>query len=145
MNRLNEKAFVSIYCKIYTENFSNEMIDKYATGKEIYNFLLKDAKCFLPLRGDCNLWYLGSNEKFGNIIYNDRVWHWSFGEASFDTVQEFIDTIYQDGLFTRRQYKNLSAKIEEGRRIEDMYQIGAYLSRKHQPTTNTAKENHHVL
>lgn len=143
MNR--SKAFISIYCKIYTENFSQEMIDRYATGKEIYNFLLKDAKCCLPLRGDCNLWYLGSNEKFGNIIYNDRVWHWGFGESSFDTVQEFIDAVYRDGLFTRRQYKNLSAKIEEGRRIEDMYQIGYYLSQKHQPTTNTTKENHHVL
>ena len=45
MSRLNEKAYVSLYCKIYTENFSNEMIDRYATGKEIYNFLLKDAEC----------------------------------------------------------------------------------------------------
>ena len=145
MSTSDKRASVSIYCKIYTENFSQAMIDRYATGKEIYNFLLKDAKCCLPLKGDCNLWYLGSNEKFGHIIYNERVWHWSWGEASFDTVQEFIDTVYKDGLFTERQYQKLSAKIEEGRLIEDMYQIGDYLSKKYQTTTNTERENNHVL
>ncbi len=123
------------------------MIDSYASGKEIYNFLLKDAKCCLPIKGDCNLWYLGSNEKFGHIIYNERVWHWSWGEASFDKVQEFIDTVYKDGLFTKGQYLKLLAKIEEGRKIGDMYQITDYLSGKNKPstTTNTAKENNHVI
>ena len=147
MSTSDKRAYVSIYCKIYTENFSDEMIDRYATGKEIYNFLLRDAKCCLPLKGDCNLWYLGSNEKFGNIIYNDRVWHWGWGESSFDTVQEFIEAIYKDGLFTKGQYQNLSAKIEEGRMIGDMYQITDYLSGKNKPstTTNTERENNHVI
>ena len=72
MSKPVRRASVSIYCKIYTENFSQAMIDRYATGKEIYNFLLRDAKCSLPLRGDCNLWYLGCNEKFGSIIYRNR-------------------------------------------------------------------------
>jgi len=145
MSTSDKRAYVSIYCKIYTNNFSDEMIDRYATGKEIYNFLLKDAQCCLPIKGDCNLWYLGSNEKFGDIIYNDRVWHWGWGESSFDTVQEFIEAIYKDGLFTKGQYLKLLAKIAEGRLIEDMYQIGDYLSKKYQTTTNTAKENNHVL
>jgi len=147
MSTSDKRASVSIYCKIYTENFSDEMIDRYATGKEIYNFLLRDAKCCLPLKGDCNLWYLGSNEKFGNIIYNDRVWHWGWGESSFDTVQEFIEAIYKDGLFTKGQYLKLLAKIEEGRTIGDMYQITDYLSGKNKPstTTNTTKENNHVI
>jgi len=147
MSTSDKRAYVSIYCKIYTNNFSDEMIDRYATGKEIYNFLLKDAKCCLPIKGDCNLWYLGSNEKFGDIIYNEKVWHWSWGEASFDTVQEFIDTIYKDGLFTKGQYLKLLAKIEEGRTIGDMYQITDYLSGKNKPstTTNTERENNHVI
>jgi len=147
MSTSDKRAYVSIYCKIYTENFSEAMIDRYATGKEIYNFLLKDAKCCLPIKGDCNLWYLGSNEKFGNIIYNDRVWHWGWGESSFDTVQEFIEAIYKDGLFTKGQYLKLLAKIEEGRTIGDMYQITDYLSGKNKPstTTNTTKENNHVI
>jgi len=145
MGRSGKKAFVSIYCKIYTENFSQEMIDRYATGKEIYNFLLKDAKCCLPLRGDCNLWYLGSNEKFGSIIYKDKVWHWSWGESSFDTVREFVRAVYDDGLFTERQYRNLLVKIKEGQSIADMYQIGNYLASKHKPITSKTKEDHHVL
>ena len=147
MSTSDKRAYVSIYCKIYTNNFSDEMIDKYATGKEIYNFLLKDANCCLPIKGDCNLWYLGSNEKFGDIIYNDRVWHWGWGESSFDTVQEFIDAVYKDGLFTKGQYLKLLAKIEEGRTIGDMYQITDYLSGKNKPstTTNTERENNHVL
>ena len=147
MSTSDKRAYVSIYCKIYTNNFSDEMIDRYASGKEIYNFLLKDAKCCLPIKGDCNLWYLGSNEKFGDIIYNEKVWHWGWGESSFDTVQEFIDAVYKDGLFTKRQYLKLSAKIEEGRTIGDMYQITDYLLGKNKPstTTNTTKENNHVL
>ena len=147
MSTSDKRSYVSIYCKIYTENFSQAMIDRYATGKEIYNFLLKDAKCCLPMKGDCNLWYLGSNEKFGHIIYNERVWHWSWGESSFDTVQEFIEAIYKDGLFTKGQYLKLLAKIEEGRTIGDMYQITDYLSGKNKPstTTNTERENNHVL
>lgn len=146
MSGLNKKAYVSIYCKIYTENFSQEMIDRYATGKEIYNFLLKGAKCCLPLRGDCNLWYLGSNEKFGNIIYNDRVWHWGFGESSFDTVQAFIDAVYRDRLFTKKQYRRLSEKILEGRSIGNMYLIPDYLARKNKQLKLKDQEGeNHVL
>lgn len=100
------------------------MIDRYATGKEIYNFLLKDAECCLPMKGDYNLWYLGSNEKFGSIIYKEKLWKWGYGESSFDTVQEFINTVYQDGLYTEKQYRHLSNKIVEGRKINDMYLIG---------------------
>lgn len=127
MNEKETRVFVSIYCKIYTENFSDEMIGRYATGKEIYDFLMKDAGLCLPLKGDCNLWYLGSNEKFGSITYKDRTWRWSFGESSFDIVQEFIRAVYADGLFTEEQHQNLLDKIEEGRVLENMYSIGGYL------------------
>ena len=145
MSRSNRKAYVNIYCKIYAENFSNEMIDRYATGKEIYNFLMKDAGLCLPLHGDCNLWYLGSNEKFGNIIYKDKSWNWSFGEASFDIVKEFVRAVYDDGLFTEEQYRKLSAKIKEGRKLRDMYFIGEYLYQKTKPATNTGMENSYVI
>ena len=148
MNGTHEKAFISLFVKIYTNNFSEEMIDRYATGKEIYDFLLKDAKCCLPLRGDINLFYLGCSEKFGSIIYRNRVWNWSFGEASFDNVEQFINAVYQDGLFTEKQYQRLMKKIEEGREIGDMYLIGEYLARKRKPKikqeTNTEKENSYV-
>ena len=146
MNGTREKVYVSLYAKIYTENFSDEMINRYATGEEIYQFLLKDAKCFLPLRGDCHLYYLGCNEKFGSIIYRNRVWNWSFGEASFDNVEQFVNAVYQDGLFTEKQYQRLLKKIEEGRAIGDMYKIADYLSRKNKskPKINTEKENSYV-
>jgi len=140
MSRLNEKAYFSLYCKIYTENFSNEMIDRYATGKEIYHFLLKDAECCLPLQGDHNIWYLGCNEKFGSIIYREKVWNWGYGESSFDRVQEFIDAVYQDGHFTSKQYQHLSGKIQEGRKIDDMYLIPDYLTQKNKQLTTIEKE-----
>ena len=147
MNGTRDKVYVSLYAKIYTENFSDEMIDRYATGEEIYQFLLKDAQCCLPLRGDHNLWYLGCNEKFGSIIYRNRFWQWSFGESSFDYVEQFVNAVYQDGLFTERQYQRLLKKIEEGREIGDMYKIADYLAgktktkKKSTPTIKTEKEN----
>ena len=150
MNGKRDKAYVSLYAKIYTNNFSDEMIDRYATGKEIYDFLLKDAECFLPLRGDHNLWYLGCNEKFGSIVYRNRFWKWSFGESSFDYVEQFVNAVYQDGLFTERQYQRLMKKIEEGREIGDMYRIADYLAgktktkKKSTPTIKTEKENSYV-
>ena len=65
-----KKVFTSVYCKIYTDNFSEEMVDQMAASNEIYEFLMKDAgQCFDEsgdlIPGDCNIWYLGCNEKFG--------------------------------------------------------------------------------
>lgn len=131
-----KQAFVSIYCKIYTDNFSDEMINREATGKEIYNFLMKDAGlCGFDensdlLPGDANIWYVGSCEKFGSLVYKDRIWNWGFGESSFDIVEAFVQAVYEDGLFTIDQYKNLMEKIREGRMIGDMYAIRDYLIQK---------------
>ena len=125
-------ALVTIWCKIYTDNFSNEMNDRMATGKEIYDFLMKDSgNCFDDngqlIPGDSNLWYLGSNEKFGSLVYNNKIWNWGFGESSFYNVEMFVIWIYMDGMLTQKQYQTLVEKIEEGKRIGDMYQIGDYL------------------
>ena len=38
-----KKVFVSIYCKLPEDAFSREMVNQMATGKEIYDFLMKDA------------------------------------------------------------------------------------------------------
>jgi hypothetical protein len=128
----DKKVFVSIYCKIYTDNFSDQMIDQKATGKEIYEFLIKDAgQCFYelghPISGDCNMWYLGCNEKFGHLQLDDKVWQWSFGESSFDNVEEFVSTLYSKKIITDIQFQNLLAKIDEGRQIDNMYLIRDYL------------------
>lgn len=129
---VEKRVYIVLYCKIYTESFSDEMIDKLATGTEIYDFLMKDSgNCFDEnenlIPGDCNIWYLGSCEKFGTIQYQDLTWRWGFGKASFDIVEEFIRTVYADAVFTKDQFENLMAKIEEGRRIGDMYLIRDYL------------------
>ena len=126
------KVFVSIYCKIYTDSFSNEMFNRMATGQEIYDFLMKDAQhCYdndgnlIP--GDCNLWYLGCNEKFGELRYGVKVLSWNFGESSFDRVEQFVSMIYRDGHFTEQQFQMLMGKINEGRLIDNMYDIRDYL------------------
>ena len=140
LQRKPRKAMVSISCKIYTNNFSEEMVDKTATGQEIYDFLMKDSgNCFDErdqlIPGDCNLWYLGCNEKFGELRYNNKVWRWGFGESSFYNVEMFVTWGYMDGMFTPKQYQTLIEKIEEGKRIGDMYRIRDYLlcKRKGQP------------
>ena len=129
---INKKVFVSIYCKIYTDNFNEEMVNRMATGNEIYEFLMKDAgQCFddsgNPIPGDCNLWYLGCNEKFGHLQLDDKVWNWSFGESSFDTVEAFVSALYQKKLISGLQFHTLMGKIDEGRQIDNMYNIRDYL------------------
>ena len=126
------KAKITIWCKIYTNNFSEEMVNKTATGQEIYDFLMQDAGCCYDdnnnvIPGDCNLWYLGCNEKFGELKYKDNSWTWGFGKSSFLHVMMFVSAIYVDGLFTCEQYETLISKIEEGQRIGDMYRINDYL------------------
>jgi len=146
-----KKAYVSIYCKIYAENFSDEMIYRESTGKEIHDFLMKDAGLYAdkndePMPGDANIWYLGTNEKFGCLVYKDKTWRWGWGESSFEIVKEFVQTIYGDGLFTEEQYQNLMAKIKEGRKIKDMYAIGNHLYRiKNESQTNRKENMHHAV
>ncbi len=128
-------AFVSLYCKIYTDSFSLEMINRYATGTAICEFLMQDAgMCFDSdghlIPGDCNLWYLGSCEKFGHMILDDDVWEWGHGESSFDTVEEFVSKLYAKALTTEEQHAALMSKIDEGRQFDCMYLIGDYLAGK---------------
>jgi len=127
-----KKLFTNIYCKIFTDNFSEKMVNRMATGDDIYEFLMKDAgQCFdysdNPLPGDCNLWYLGCNEKFGHLQLDDKVWNWSFGESSFDTVEAFTSELYQKKLISGFQFQKLMSKIDEGCQIDNMYYICDYL------------------
>jgi len=128
----NKAVFVSIYCKIYTDNFSEEMVNRKVTGQEIYEFLMSDARqCFgsngEPIPGDCNLWYLGCNEKFGHLALENDLWSWSFGESSFDKVQAFVSMLFKKGLVSMQQYQTMMDKIAEGRRINNMYDVKDYL------------------
>ncbi len=132
-----KKVFVSIYCMIYPDCFSDEMIDRMATGQEIYDFLMEDTLLwqdehndYEPIPGDCNLWYLGCNEKFGILKYKEISLQWDFGESSFDRVEAFVTMLYVDRLFTTTQYRNLMAKIEEGREFDCMNDIKGYLLAK---------------
>ena len=142
----DRKVFVDIYCKIYSDTFSNKMIDRMSTGQQIYEFLMSDANhCFDDneqlIPGDCNLWYLGCNEKFGSLRFENKEWRWSFGESSFDLVKEFVTAIYDEGLFTEQQLQSLTDKINEGRLIDNMYDLKDYLISKHkgQPWIKTIK------
>jgi len=128
----NKKVFVSIYCKIYTDNFSEEMVNRMVTGNEIYEFLIKDAgQCFddssNTIPGDCNLWYLGCSEKFGHLALEYDLCSWNIGESSFDKVQAFVSMLFKKGLISIQQHQTLMDKIAEGRQIDNMYDIKDYL------------------
>ena len=142
----DRKVFVDIYCKIYADTFSNKMNNRMATGNEIFEFLMRDAQlCFDDdeqlIPGDCNLWYLGCNEKFGSLRFENKEWRWSFGESSFDRVKEFVTAIYDEGLFTEQQFQSLTDKISEGRLVDNMYDFKDYLICKSEgrPWTKTQK------
>jgi hypothetical protein len=128
----DKKVFVSIYCKIYTDSFSDEMVNCEATGQEIYEFLISDAlQCFDEneklIPGDCRLWYLGCNEKFGHMALEYDLWSWNFGESSFDNVEAFVSKLYEKQLISKEQLQALMDKIDEGREIDNLYDIKAYL------------------
>lgn len=117
-----KRVFVSIYCKIYTDCFSLDMFQRMATGQEIYEFLMRDAGLcedenngYEKIPGDCNLWYLGCNEKFGCLKYRDKTLSWNFGESSFYRVIIFIGMIYRDGVFTAEQFRSLFDKMSMGK------------------------------
>jgi len=142
-----KKIFVSIYCKIFTDSFSEEMVNRRATGTEIYDFLMKDAGMAFDeeghlIQGDCNLWYLGCNEKFGCLRVNDKILDWDFGESSFDRVESFVSLIYLERVFTDEQYRILLEKIKEGRLIDNMYDIPKYLIAKREGTPWVKTQRH---
>ena len=137
-----KKYYVSIYCKIYTENYND--LEGEHTGDEIVAHLLEDCGCAydkndIKITGDPNIWYLGCNQKFGDIFieiedskerFEAKRWKWSFGESSFDIVEDFINYMLQHNVITEEQYKTLKEKVDEGRLINDMYLIGEYLKCK---------------
>ena len=128
----DKKISVSIYCKIYTDSFGTEMVNVYATGKEIYDYLMSDARhCFGDngelIPGDCRFWYLGSNEKFGHMALEYDLWSWNIGESSFDHVEAFVSMLYEKKVVSKKQYRALMGKIDEGRLIDNMHDIKDYL------------------
>jgi len=132
---VSERVFVSIYCMVYQDEFSKEMVNRMATGQEIYEFLIKDAGLCKDennevIPGDCNLWYLGCNDKYGILQYKNIIKQWDLGESSFDRVEAFISLLYLDKVFTDEQYRNLISRCYEGRKIDNMYLIRDYLIAK---------------
>ena len=108
------------------------MVNEDATGQEIYEFLMRDARQCLDenvqlIPGDCNLWYLGCNEKFGHLALGYDLWSWNIGESSFDKVQAFVSMLFKKGLVSMQQYQTMMDKIAEGRLIDNMYDIKDYL------------------
>jgi len=142
----SKKVYVDIYCKIYTDSFSDEMFNRKATGQEIYEFLMKDSQHCLDdngkiIPGDCNLWYLGCNEKFGELVVEDNVWKWSFGESSFDNVEAFVSMLCEKDLISKLLYHALMNKIAKGRLINNMYDIKDYLICKREGRLWSKTEN----
>jgi hypothetical protein len=124
-------VFVHLYCDFHGL-FSNELRNVLATGDEIYEFLMRDAQICLndkgnSVSGDSNILYLGLTDGFGQMIVEQKDWKWSPGESSFDIIEEFVSTLYDDNLIFKCQWKALMDKIQEGRLIKSM--IGHFLHR----------------
>jgi hypothetical protein len=150
-----EKVTVSIYCKIYCENYP--ILEGEKTGDEIVEHLLSDCGCTfqddegdIPLSGDLCIWYLGSNEKFGGIYLKiddlEWEWEWGFGESNFGYVTEFIDVLRSYQIINPVQHKKLEDAIKVGKTLGDMYQIGNYLKtikegKSWMPKITTTKED----
>jgi hypothetical protein len=98
----------------------------------IYHLLQSLSTAISELRPSfrCNLWYLGCNEKFGFLKYQNICLDWGFGESSFNRVEAYIAFLYLDKVFTKEQFEDLLAKIREGRQIDNMYDIKACLKAK---------------
>jgi hypothetical protein len=131
----DRKVFTSIYAKIYLDTFDENMADRLATGTEIYEFLMADANLCVSedgqiIPGDCNLWYLGCNEKIGFMVLEDAIWTWDPGESSFDIPLAYVVELKTLGIITKKQFQILIDKIAEGRLIDNMYDIGKYLISK---------------
>jgi hypothetical protein len=134
VNRV-KKEFVYFYAKIYTDNFPPCPWKGLATGEEVFNFLMSDAGQQFDeddniIPGDKIIWYLGCCEKFGSIEYGKESWSWDFAEATFPTVRYAIEHMYQDEFFTKDQYQKLMEAIDEGEKIDNMYEIANYLKAK---------------
>ena len=133
-----KKVYCSIYCKIYTDSYN--VLAGQVTGNEIFNHLMNDAGCTFDegenrIPGDLNIWYLGSNEKFGNITLripggNTYEWEWGHGDSNFKRIEKFILTLQLNGVITNGQYQTLNNAIKEGKKIGDMYLIREYLETK---------------
>ena len=128
----DRKVFTSIYAKIYLDTFDEKMADRLATGTEIYDFLMEDAGLCVGedgklIPGDCNLWYLGCNEKFGFMVLEDAIWTWDPGESSFDIPLAYVIELKTLGIITRDQFQILIDKIDEGRLVDNMFDIAKYL------------------
>jgi hypothetical protein len=121
-------CFVSIYAKIFTDSFSTDMVDRIATGEEVFAFLVRDSgnafnSAGVRIPGDPQIWYLGCCEKQGHLVYNDHSIVWGMGESSFDHVEEFVRLLFEDGHFNSKQFRILMEILEEGRKIDCLYDI----------------------
>ena len=136
------KVTVSIYCKIFTDSYP--VLEGEVTGDQIVNHLLSDCggvweeddspEGAHQIPGDPCIWYLGTNEKRGEvsltIAKNTWEWKWGYGGANFKRVIKFIDILRSHQVITRAQYRQLKEAIEVGKTIGDMYEIRNYLKRK---------------
>ena len=124
--------FASMFCTIYTDTFSRDMVSRVVTGDEVFEFLVRDCgnsfnSAGIRIPGDYNIWYLGCGDKSGHLTYNRHKITWCMGESSFKNVENFVRRIYLDGHFTTKQFQILMDIIEEGRNIDCLYDIPQYL------------------
>lgn len=129
-------VFVNIYVFVWGGCFPKNFTNRKATGQEIYRFLMMDARMVWCdnmhqlLSGDPVIWYLGLGDGYGCLGFENRIWTWDKGEASFTIVEEFITALFVTGILDFAQYQALWEKAAEGRTIPNMHGIYKHLKNK---------------
>jgi len=133
----DKKYETFIGCKLMTNNY--ESLFGMKTGTEIYEHLIAPCGEVYDEKGDqikelidYNIWYLATCSKFGELEITidgkKSMFKWTFGEASYDIITEFIYLLDRKYIFSREQVSVLREIILEGRKNIACYtEISDYL------------------
>ncbi len=118
-------------CKVFTDTFDYLNLTEMEED-DIVTWLLTDSGHASDedgdmMKGDLNIWYLGTNEKHGGITVGEQTWEWGICGACWSNVSEMITALREEGMSIDNCKKLLAAYFEGASNFTTMYDIGDYL------------------